>query len=237
MVLTVDRPDRMNALDTATLSELLDAVADTVHTSGVRVIVIGGTPEVFSVGADLHEALDPPAAVRRMELFGQVFEAVGTSPIPTIAAVAGHCIGGGAEIAAACDLRVSSSNATFRFPGAAHGIPVGAAKLVSLVGLGTAKDLLLTARTIDAHEAHRIGFVQRLSEPGAALEDALVVAAAIGKNDEDTVRYLKRMLARFSGFEDHLAAENDAILALAESDGDYRALTATKPGVGSWTGG
>jgi enoyl-CoA hydratase/carnithine racemase len=236
-LLTLDRREARNALDTALLSELLDTFADAVREKGVRVIVLTGAQDAFSVGADLREELDEPGLVRRMELFTQVFEAIGTSPVPTVAAVAGHCIGGGAEIAAACDLRVCDPTATFRFPGAALGVPVGAAKLVGLVGLGAAKDLVLTARTISATEAHRIGLVQRLAAVGGAVEEALTAAAAIADNDPQAVEYLKRLFARFAGLDDRLAVENDALLALAEAGGDYRALTAEKPGVGSWTGG
>lgn len=233
-VLTLDR-DARNALDSRTLASLLDALADAVESPGARTVVIAGGP-AFSVGADLREDLDEAGQVRRFELFGQVFEAVATCPLPTVAAIAGHCIGGGAEIAAACDLRVADSTATFRFPGAAMGVPVGAAKLVSLVGLGHARDLLLTTRTIDAAQAQRIGLIQRVVEPGEARSAALDVAGQIAAHDPEAVAYLRRQLARFSGVHDHVAAENDAILALAEAGGDYGALTTT-PGVGAWTGG
>ena len=236
-LLLLNRVEARNALDSTLLGQLLDALADAVHRPDTRVIVLAGNEDVFSVGADLREDLDDAGRVRRMELFGQVFEAVGTCPVPTIAAVSGHCIGGGAEIAAACDIRIADPNATFRFPGAALGIPIGAAKLVGLVGLGAAKDLVLTTRTVAAGEAHRLGIVQRQSGTGQVLEEALATAAAIADNDRATVSYLKRMFARFSGLDDRLAVENDALLALAAAGGDYTALTAPKSGTGSWTGG
>jgi enoyl-CoA hydratase/carnithine racemase len=232
-LLALNRVEARNALDTTLLGELLDALADAVHRPETRAIVLAGGDDAFSVGADLREDLDDAGRVRRMELFGQVFEAAGTCPLPTVAAVSGHCIGGGAEIAAACDIRIVDPGATFRFPGAAHGIPIGAAKLVGLVGLGAAKDLVLTARTITADEAHRLGLAQRVSRTGQALEDALATAAAIAGNDPAAVSYLKRLFSRFSGLDDRLAVENDALLALAEAGGDYTALTAPKPGVGS----
>lgn len=243
-VLTLQRPEARNAMDTQLLMQLLDALAAAVPDGGrqpadrpVRALVLAGAGDAFSVGADLREELDARAAVRRMELFGAVFEAVGTCPVPTVAAVAGHCIGGGAEVAAACDLRVGDPAATFRFPGAVHGVPVGAAKLVGLVGLGAAKDLVLTARTVDADEAARLGLVQRISRPGAVLETALEVAQTIAAHDPVAVAYLRRQFARFSGLDDRLAAERDALLALAEAGGDYGMLTMPKPGVGAWAGG
>lgn len=228
-VLALQRPDARNAMNTALLAELLDALADASAAEGVRVLVITGSGGCFSAGADLHEPLDHDGRVRRTDLFCQVSEALGISPKPTIAAVEGPCVGGGIEVAAACDLRVAGAAASFRFPGAALGIPVGAAKLVGLVGLGAAKDLVLTSRTFAVDEALRIGFVQRLTPEGDALGVACEVAAQIAGNDPDAVGQLKRHFARFSGVGDRIAVENDAMHGLAEVDGDYTLLTMPDP--------
>lgn len=228
-VLTLQRPDARNAMNTALLGELLDALADASAAETVRVVVITGSGGSFSAGADLHEPLDRDGHVRRIDLFCQVYEALGTSPKPTIAAVEGHCVGGGVEVAAACDLRVAGATASFRFPGAALGLPVGAAKLVGLVGLGAAKDLVLTARTFDVEEALRIGFVQRLTSAGSALAVAQEAAEQIASNHPDAVSQLKRHFARFSGVGDRIAIENDAMHGLAEVDGDYTLLTMPDP--------
>lgn len=233
-VLTMRRPGARNAMDTALLAALLDAVGDAVAASGVRVIVITGAGGAFSAGADVKEKLDHAAAVRRMELFGAVYEAVGTSPTPTVAAIDGACVGGGIEVAAACDVRVAGPDARFRFPGASLGIPVGAAKLVGLVGLGAAKELVLTSRTFDADEAVRLGFVQRVTEP--PLDGALEIAEAIAENHPDAVAHLKRQFLAYGGQGDRIGAENDVLHALAEAGGDYTAL-ASPDGVGSWAGG
>lgn len=238
-VITLDRPAVRNAMDTEMLGSLLDAVTTATADPAVRVLVLTGAGGAFSGGADLREALDSDGRVRRTDLFGAVYEAVGTCPKPTIAAVSGACVGGGAELAAACDLRVADATAAFRFPGAALGLPVGPAKLTGLVGLGAARDLVLTARTVDAAEALRLGLVQRLAEAGAALEVALDVARVIAAHDDDTVRFVKRMFLGFSGLGDRIAAENDALHALAEADGSYDAITAPNPKAGwapgTWT--
>lgn len=237
-VIRLQRPDARNAMNTAVVAALLDAFGDAVAAEDVRVVVVTGAGGTFSAGADLREELDHDAAVRRMDLFCQVYEAVGTCPKPTIAAVEGACVGGGVEVAAACDLRVADPTAAFRFPGAALGIPIGAAKLVGLVGLGTVKDLVLTSRTFDADEALRIGFVQRLAAAGAALDAAVDVAERIAGQHPDAVAYLKRQLDRFAAQSDRIAAENDALHALAEAGGDYAALTMPDPKrVGGWAGG
>lgn len=233
----LERPEARNALSTALLAELLDALGSAVGDEGVRAVVVTGAGSTFSSGADVREGLDAQGTVRRMELFGQLFEAVVTSPTPTIAAVAGHCVGGGAELAAACDIRVADATATFRFPGAAMGYPVGAAKLVGLVGLGAAKDLVLTGRTVSVEEAARIGLVQHLVADGTALAIAHGLARRIAENDPATVRYLKRLFERFSGASDRVAVESDALLALARADGDYDAITPREGGTGSWAGG
>ncbi len=233
-VLTLNRPHVRNAMDTALLGELLDAFADAVAADGVRVVVVTGAAGTFSAGADLREPLDHAAGVRRMDLFAAVYEAVGTCPKPTVAAVEGACVGGGVEVAAACDIRVAAATATFRFPGAALGIPVGAAKLVGLVGLGAAKDLVFTARTFDAAEALRLGFVQRVVAAGEARDAALDLAGAIAANADDAVRFLKRMFLGFSGTGDRIAAENDALHAVAEAGGDYTAVTMPDPRL-AWT--
>lgn len=228
-VLRLRRPEVRNALDTVLLGELLDGVADAVADADVRVVVLTGEGGAFSAGADLREPLDHAGRVRRMELFCEVYEAVGTCPKVTIAAVGGPCVGAGLEVAAACDLRVAEATATFRFPGAALGIPVGAAKVVGLVGLGTARDLVLTSRTFGAEEAARVGLVQRLVAQGEAVDAALALAAQIADNDPDAVAFLKRQLTRYSGAGDRIAAENDALRGFTEAGDDFGALTMTDP--------
>ncbi len=236
-VLTMSRPEARNAMNTALLAALLDALGEAVAARSVGAIVLTGAGGAFSAGADVREPLGYEGRLRRTDLFAEVYEAVATGPLPTVAAIAGACVGGGAELAASCDLRVAEPSASFRFPGAVLGIPVGPAKLVGLVGLGAAKDLVLTGRTADAEEAARIGLVQRLVAPGDALPTAVQVATEIARNNADAVRYLKRQFDRFSGLGDRIAAENDALHAHAEAGGDFAALIAEKPGVGGWSGG
>lgn len=232
-----NRPEARNAMSTALLGEFLDALGDTVKTATVRAVVLTGAGGSFSAGADLREELDHAGQVRRMELFTHIYEAIATCPLPVVAAIEGHCVGGGVEVAAAADLRVADPSARFRFPGASLGIPVGAAKLVGLVGLGTAKDLVLTARTFEAEEALRLGFVQRLAEPDEALPAALEVARRIAANNPRAVAYLRRQFLAFSGLRDRVQVENDTLLAFTEAGGEYSALDPPGPGVGGWAGG
>lgn len=228
-VLRMNRPEARNAMNTAMLEALLDALGEAAADADVAAVVFTGAGGYFSAGADLREELDHNGSVRRMDLFCAVYEAVATLPKPTVAAIEGHCVGGGIEVAAACDIRVADPTASFRFPGATLGIPVGAAKLVDLIGLGAAKDLVLTSRTFATDEAWRLGFVQRIADPGAALVTALEVVAEITANNPQAVAFLRRQFLAFTGLADRVAAENDVLHALAESGGDYTAVTMAKP--------
>ncbi|MGI9018198.1 MAG: enoyl-CoA hydratase/isomerase family protein [Euzebya sp.] len=225
---TLSRPQARNAMNTALLASLLDTLTDAVNDHRVAVVVLRGNAGHFSAGADVKEPLDLAGQVRRMELFSQVYEMVATCPKATVAVLQGACVGGGAEVAMAADIRVAAPDTVVRFPGASLGFPVGAAKLVGLVGHGQAKDLVLTSRTIDVTEAHRLGIVQRLT--GAdPLPVGLEVAQSIAANDLRTVTFLKAQFDRFTGLGDRVAAENDGLHALAEAGGDYTALTAPNP--------
>jgi enoyl-CoA hydratase/carnithine racemase len=237
-VLELNRPASRNAMSTALVGRLLDAVGEAAAAEAVRAIVLTGAEGHFSAGADVKEPLDEAGLARRLELFGELSEAVATCPTPTIAAVHGACVGGGFETAAATDIRVADPSARFRVAGAAMGYPIGAAKLVGLVGLGTAKELALAGRTVDADEAARLGLVQRLAEPGGAREAGVALGEEVAAHEPGVVAALKRQFAAFSGLGDRVAVENDAVRALVEAGGDPRALTASDPrSVGGFAAG
>ncbi len=127
------------------LDEMLEHLAVARGDDDVRVVVFSSTDHMgLSAGADVREQLDEDGRVRRMQLFADLYDELTGFPKPTIAACHGACVGGGAEIAVACDLRVGGSNLRMRFPGAALGVPVGPARLVTLCGLSVAKYLLLS---------------------------------------------------------------------------------------------
>jgi enoyl-CoA hydratase len=209
-LLRLDRPDARNAIDTAMLEQLLDRLAAAQEDEAVRVLVISSTDHMgLSAGADIRERLDADGGVRRMELFARLYDAITGFPKPTIAACHGDCVGGGAEIAVACDMRIAGSNLRMRFPGAALGVPVGPARLVTLCGLATAKYLLLSSRTIGADEALRLGLVNRVS-PATTTEDAaLELAAEVAAHPPEAVARLKRMLHDWDGVEDRSRAEGE----------------------------
>lgn len=209
-LLRLDRPEARNALNTAMLEELLARLAVARGDEAVRALVISSTDQMsLSAGADVREELDEAGRVRRMELFAQLYDELVAYPKPTVAACHGACVGGGAEIAVACDLRVAGSNMRLRFPGAALGVPVGPARLVTLCGLSVAKYLLLTSKEVGADLALRWGLVHRVAPAAATEEAALSLAASCAAHSPESVARLKRMLHEWDGVEERSRVEGE----------------------------
>lgn len=204
-VLRMNRPERRNAMDTKMLERLVEAL-DQLLGSDAAALVITGSGGAFSAGADISEEVDPEGAVRRMELFCLLYEKASRFTKPTVAAIDGHCIGGGAELASACDLRVGTPSARIRFPGAAFGIPVGSARLPALIGVSRAKDLLMTSRTMHGKEAYEFGFLNRLVEPDAMEPSAIELASSMTANKGATGQ--KTIIGEMYGFSEKLSTEN-----------------------------
>ena len=207
-LIRLEREKARNAINTQMLEEMLGHLDQAKGDEGVRVVVISSNDHLgLSAGADVKEELDEEGRVRRMELFAQVYDEITAFPKPTVAACHGSVVGGGAEIAVACDLRVGGSNLIMRFPGAELGVPVGPARLVTLCGLATAKYLLLTSRNVSADEALRLGLVHRVA-PAAGTEDAaLDLAAEVAVHPPEAVAQLKQMLHRWDGVVERTADE------------------------------
>jgi enoyl-CoA hydratase len=207
-LLRLDRPEARNAMNTQMLEELTGHVAAAREDEAVRVLVVSSTDHMgLSAGADVREELDAEGRVRRMELFAKLYDDLTAFPRPTIAACHGSCVGGGAEVAVACDLRVAGSNLRLRFPGGALGVPVGPARLVTLCGLSVAKYLLLTAKDVGADQALRWGLVHRVAPAASTEEAALELAASVAQNPPAAVATLKRMLHEWDGVEGRSRAE------------------------------
>jgi enoyl-CoA hydratase/carnithine racemase len=207
-LLRLDRPKSRNAIDSAMLAELLEHLAVARGDDAIRVLVISSTDHLgLSAGADVREDLDEDGHVARMQLFADLYDTIVSFPKPTIAACHGDVVGGGAEIAIACDMRVGGSNLRMRFPGAALGVPVGPARLVTLCGLATAKYLLLSSRTVSADEALRLNLVNRVAPAAATERAALELAADVAQHPPESVARLKRMLHQWDDVEGRSAIE------------------------------
>ena len=209
-LLQLDRPDSRNAINTAMLEELLGHAAAARADEAVRALVVSSTDHMaLSAGADVREELDRDGAIRRMQLFADLYDALVGFPKPTVAVCHGAVVGGGAEIAVACDLRVGGSNMRLRFPGAGLGVPVGPARLVTLCGLSVAKYLLLTSKELAVDEAHRWGLVHKVAAAPRAEEAALQLAAQVAVHPPESVARIKRMLHEWDDIEGRSRAEGE----------------------------
>jgi len=207
-LLRLERAGARNAINTRMLEELLGHLDRAAEDEAARTLVISSNDHLgLSAGADVREKLDPDGRVRRMQLFADLYDRLTGFPKPTIAACHGAVVGGGAEIAMACDVRVGGSNLRLRFPGAELGVPVGAARLVTATGLSAAKYLLLTARNVGADEALRMGLVHRVAPAARTEEVALELAAEVAQHPPEAVARLKAMLHRWDGIEERSADE------------------------------
>jgi enoyl-CoA hydratase len=182
---TINRPRVLNALDRETFDALETALDHIERDSTVRCTIITGAGErAFCAGADIRQlnALGSEGALAFMALGQRLFDRIAASPKPTVAAVNGYALGGGLELAMACDIRLASNAAHFGQPEITLGsIPGwgGTQRLPLLVGLGRARELILTGRIIDAAEAERIGLVSRVVPADDLMTEAGAVAEKI----------------------------------------------------------
>jgi enoyl-CoA hydratase len=199
VLLTLDRPKALNALDRATLEALLARCAELAQRSEVRAVVVTGEGRAFAAGADIAEmqAHGPLEAEAFSRLGHAAFAALEALPMPTIAAVNGYALGGGCELACACDWIYASSRARFGQPEVNLGIIPGfggTSRLLRRVGVGWAKELVLTGEPIDAETALRIGLVNRVFAPEELVAAALRAGETIAAKGPLAVAQAKRLL-------------------------------------------
>lgn len=191
--LTFNRPQRMNALNRETIDKLKEIIVSLDKDDSVNVLILTGTGDkAFVAGADIEElsSMNALEVLETTAVGSQVFTLIENLSKPSIAAVNGYALGGGCELAMACTIRLASENALFGFPEVGIGtIPGygGTQRLPRLVGKGKALELLLTGDPIDAHEAHRIGLVNRVTPPKELLPSAEKMARRILRNGPKAV--------------------------------------------------
>jgi enoyl-CoA hydratase len=176
-IVKIDRPESLNAIDSITIEELGDCLRSLLGNGAVRSIILTGQGKIFVAGADISEIKEKdPAAARDFAHKGQaLFAFIETMKKPVVAAVNGHALGGGCELAMACDLRIASDRAHFGQPEVKLGlIPgwAGTQRLPRLVGVGKAKEMILTGDPVDAETALRIGLVSTVVPHDDLLEAA-----------------------------------------------------------------
>ncbi|MCR5118588.1 MAG: enoyl-CoA hydratase/isomerase family protein [Lachnospiraceae bacterium] len=198
-IITINREKALNALNSQVLDEL-NATLDAVDVNEVRCLILTGAGEKsFVAGADIGEMSTLSKA--EGEAFGKkgndVFLKLESFPIPVIAAVNGFALGGGCEISMSCDIRICSDNALFGQPEVGLGITPGfggTQRLARLVGAGMAKQMIYTARNIDANEAYRIGLVNAVYPQAELMAAAEKMAAGIAKQAPIAVRNCKKAI-------------------------------------------
>ena len=199
-VVTVARPEVLNALNTATNQELLGVVREITRDAALRAVVLTGAgAKAFVAGADIAEFRDMTAEDARQAswLGGRVVAAIEGAPQPWIAAVNGFALGGGCELALACDIRFAADNARFGQPEVGLGITPGCGgtqRLPREVGNGWASYLCLSGRLIDAAEAARIGLVQAVFPAERLMDEALKLAGELAAKPPLAVRYIKSQI-------------------------------------------
>ncbi|MDQ3742269.1 MAG: enoyl-CoA hydratase/isomerase family protein [Actinomycetota bacterium] len=212
-VIRLDRPEVRNAMDSALLAALLDALDELAADPELRALVFSTTSErALCAGADVGEQLDHAGGVARMEAFARVYAAVEAFPAPTVAVCVGNVVGAGAELAAGCDLRVGGDNLKLAWAGAKLGVPVGPARLVPLVGLSRAKELILTGRVVGMEEAAALGLLHRTAPAAGAEAAALELAREIAQHPPEGLRRLKRMFRDLEGSRDRVEYENELLV-------------------------
>ncbi len=231
-IVTIDRQEAMNALDVATLTELRDRLHELGDDDAARVVILTGAGEkAFVAGADIKymSGLDVDQAKQWGALGHETGRLLETMPKPTIAAINGFALGGGCELAVACDIRYAASSAKLGQPEVNLGIIPGwggTQRLARLSGPGVAKELIFTGRIIDAEEALRVGLVNAVHDP--VLDKAREVATSLASKSPISLRLMKELANRALG-GDHrhnLEAEGETFGALFSSEDAKEGLTA-----------
>jgi enoyl-CoA hydratase len=230
-VVLLNRPEALNALNDAVMGALVDALVELDEDDAVRCIVLGGSERAFAAGADIGQMAEASAMemyeARRIDRW----DAIRRVRTPLVAAVSGFCLGGGNELAMACDLVVASETARFGQPETGLGIIPGAGgtqRLTRAVGKAKAMDVILSGRFLTADEAERAGLVARVVAKEAWLEEAKAVARAIAEKGPIAQRLAKEAVNRAheTTLETGLDYERKALYLAFASEDAHEGLTA-----------
>ena len=232
-ILTVNRPEALNAINSALLDELYDKVSEIAADESVRCLILTGSGKAFVAGADIGEMKD--LSKQEGYEFGmrghRSFTAVENLEIPVIAAVNGYALGGGCELALCADIRIASERAKFAQPEVGLGITPGfggTQRLIRTVNRAKAMEMILTARTVSAQEALEMGLVSRVVPGEELMNTALALAEAIAANAPVAVRNAKAAVRRSYARElnEDLEAEAKLFADCFETEDQRMAMTA-----------
>ncbi len=232
-LVTISRPQALNALNSQFFEDMDALLIELAARDDIRVVILTGEGKAFVAGADISEmAHKTKADARKFSFAGQkTFRTLEMLDKPVIAAVNGFALGGGCELALACDIRIASAKAKFGQPEVNLGLIPGYAgtqRLPRLIGLGQALHLILSGEIIGAEEALRIGLVQKVVEPEQLLPAARELATAIAAKGRHAVRLAKRVIRQglMMDFEAGCALEADKFGSLFEGTEAVEGMTA-----------
>jgi enoyl-CoA hydratase len=203
-ILTIQRPEALNALNSALIAELTEALNMAASMDLRSLIISGAGGKAFAAGADIGEMKDlgPEQAEEFSARGNRLMDSIEQFPIPVIAAVNGFALGGGCELALACDIRLAADNAVFAFPEVSIGVLPGYGgikRLVRLIGAGRAKEMIFTARRIKAAEALALGLVNSVHSASELTDSAMRTADMINANAPLAVRGAKKSANESTG--------------------------------------
>lgn len=219
LTVCIARPEVRNAVDGATAAALAEVFRDFDADNNLSVAILSGGDEVFCAGADLKAFSGDPAGANPLNTSGDA--PMGPSRLqlgkPVIAAIAGHCVAGGLELACWCDMRVADTTAVFGVFCRRFGVPLidgGTVRLPRLIGMSRAMDMILTGRAVAAEEAQHIGLVNRLVEAGQALSAAKELAEQLAKLPQTCIRNDRLSAYQQWGLNETSAIQNEFKLGL-----------------------
>lgn len=230
-MITLDREEVRNAIDQETIDALHEALDDLGKNQDLGALILTGAGDkAFASGADIAQLRERNREDALKAINSTLFRKLEDFPCPTIAAIRGYALGGGNEMAMACDLRVAGKSATFGQPEVRLGILAGAGaleRLPRLVGLGRAKEILYTGRLFGADEALAIGLVNRVVEDSEVLDASLSLASEIMRNDSLAIRLTKKSINATARQNDQVGISIDAIAQAVcfESEEKTRRMT------------
>lgn len=230
VIVTLTRPEVKNAINKAMVTELHAAFDALREDTEAGCVILTGQGDDFAAGADIAELRERRALESLAAINNALFNKIELNPAPVIAAINGYALGGGCELSLACDIRVGGKSAKMGQPEVNLGIiPAagGTQRLPRIVGLGRAKELVLTGWIIEAAEAHRIGLLNHVVEDAEVMNQALKIAETICKKGPLAIRVAKQALNQSSrtGLETGLVFESVAQAMLFESEDKMKRMT------------
>ncbi len=198
-IITLNRPDALNALNTVTLSELSTSIDELEEDSDIKVVIISGSGKAFVAGADIKEMKDmTPLEAKKFSTRGHdLLKKIENSRLPFIAAVNGHALGGGCELMMACDIRIAAKKSKIGQPEINLGVLPGfggTQRLPRLVGTGRAKELIYTGKIIEAEEAHAMGLVNQVVDMEKLMDEVLKLAHMIASKSALIIHWIKSVV-------------------------------------------